>query len=128
MKAWLLNKVSDVEKDNHPLYLSEIERPLPHENEILIRISTCAVCHTELDEIEGRTPPPFYPVVPGHQVIGFVEQRGVNTSFFKENERVGVAWIYDACGSCEFCQRGNENLVTILRQQVAMRMGAMLNT
>ena len=110
MKAWLLNKISDLEMEDRPLHLEKVARPIPGEYEILIRISACGVCHTEIDEIEGRTPPPVYPVIPGHQVIGVVEECGINTSIFKMKERVGVAWIYAACGDCEFCRRGDENL------------------
>ncbi len=110
MKAWLLKNISDLSREMNPLSLEDIPVPQPNENEILIKISCCGVCHTELDEIEGRTPPPVYPVVPGHQVIGYVEETGKNTSYIKKGDRVGVAWIYNACGECEFCKDGNENL------------------
>jgi propanol-preferring alcohol dehydrogenase len=63
-----------------------------------------------LDEIEGRTPPPVLPVVPGHQVVGIVEGSGPGVSRWSNGDRVGVAWIYDACGQCEYCQSGQENL------------------
>jgi propanol-preferring alcohol dehydrogenase len=76
----------------------------------LIKVSTCGVCHTEIDEIEGRTPPLVYPVIPGHQVVGTVVQPLGNESTFKEGDRVGVAWIYSACGTCEYCLSGRENL------------------
>ncbi len=75
-----------------------------------MRVSACAVCHTELDEIEGRTPPPHLPIVLGHQVVGRVEGMGDQVSGFEMGDRVGVAWIYSACGTCKFCLQGEENL------------------
>jgi propanol-preferring alcohol dehydrogenase len=77
---------------------------------VLIKVSVCGVCHTDLDEIEGRTSPPRFPVVPGHQVVGRVEETGSGVSAVRTGERVGVAWIHSACGGCRFCREGNENL------------------
>lgn len=108
MKAWIIEKISDLTKENQPLKLIEVPTPKPGEGEILIKIKACGVCHTEIDEIEGRTPPPEFPVVPGHQAVGNVEISG--SDFFKPGERVGVAWIYSACGKCEYCLSGQENL------------------
>ena len=110
MKAMVLNKLCRLEGENFPLNLVEIPQPEPDENEILIKVSACAVCHTELDEIEGRTPPPHLPIILGHQVVGRVAQAGKNVTRFSNGERVGIAWIYSACGTCEFCREGNENL------------------
>lgn len=70
---------------------------------------------TELDEIEGRTPPPHLPVVPGHQVIGRVAGAGSRANLFRIGERVGIAWIYSACGSCKFCRADKENLCPVFR-------------
>jgi len=110
MKAYILNGTYDLKTDTQPLEMVDIPVPIPKENETLIKVSCCGICHTELDEIEGRTPPPFYPVIPGHQVIGTVEENGINSSRFKKGERVGVAWIFSACGKCEFCRNGMENI------------------
>lgn len=110
MKAWVLNKTYDLLKESQPLELTDMEMPLPKEHEILIKISCCGVCHTELDEIEGRTPPTKFPLVPGHQVVGYVQKSGSLSSKFKKGDRVGVAWIYSACGTCEYCKNGMENL------------------
>lgn len=110
MKAMVLNKVTNLEHNKEPLELVEMARPEPGEGEILVRVSACGVCHTELDEIEGRTPPPRFPVVLGHEVVGQVERPGSGTGKFKVGDRVGIAWIYSACGKCKFCLEENENL------------------
>ena len=110
MKAFVINKVCDLQANPEPLELVELPVPVPGVNDILIRISCCGVCHTELDEIEGRTPPSSYPMIPGHQVIGIVELTGANVKRLKKGDRVGVAWIFSACGECEYCRKGLENL------------------
>jgi propanol-preferring alcohol dehydrogenase len=110
LKSMLLERVSRLEENLEPLRFTEINDPLPAENEILVRVSVCGVCHTELDEIEGRTVPPRFPIVLGHQVIGTVAALGKNAGRFKLGDRVGIAWIYSACGICKFCISGNENL------------------
>ena len=110
MKAMLLYQVAALVQNPTPLQLAELPIPVPGEKEILVRVSACAVCHTELDEIEGRTPPPRLPVVPGHQAVGRVEGLGPGPKRFSIGDRVGVAWIYSACLKCEFCLSGQENL------------------
>jgi propanol-preferring alcohol dehydrogenase len=110
MKAWIIDKISDLTKENQPLTPAEIPKPKPGEGEILIKIKACGVCHTEIDEIEGRTPPPEFPVVPGHQVVGVVEESKTKNGAIKAGDRVGVAWIFSACGTCEYCLSGQENL------------------
>ncbi len=110
MKAMVLNKLTDLLENEKPLDLVELPEPRPGEGEILLRVKACGVCHTELDEIEGRTPPPRLPVIPGHQVVGLVEETGSATSAFGSGERVGVAWVYSACGKCRSCLAGEENL------------------
>ncbi len=110
MRAMVLNKISNLNENEQPLDLVELPDPIPASGEICIKISTCGVCHTELDEIEGRTAPPQLPVVLGHQVVGRVEVRGQGAHRFQEGDRVGVGWIYSACGNCHFCRAGNENL------------------
>lgn len=110
MKAWLLNRVVDLRKESTPLVWTELVMPEPGPGEIRIKISCCGVCHTELDEIEGRTPPPEFPVIPGHQVVGRIDQLGQGCTLHQLHDRVGVAWIYSACGNCEQCRNGFENL------------------
>ena len=110
MKAMILNGVSNLKENRNPLTMVNIPVPVPKDMEVLIKISVCGVCHTELDEIEGRIAPIVFPVVPGHQVVGIVTELGTGTSKFKIGDRVGVAWIYSACGLCKFCLDGKENL------------------
>lgn len=110
MKAMVLRELCRLDENQTPLELAELPDPIPGQREILVKVSACGVCHTELDEIEGRTPPPRLPVVLGHQVVGRVEAAGGQAAAFRIGERVGIAWIYSACGRCKFCQRGDENL------------------
>ena len=88
----------------------ELPDPVPDSNQILVKVSACGICHTELDEIEGRLIPPRFPVVLGHEIDGRVEALGAGVAKFKAGDRVGVAWIYSSCGTCDFCLRGDENL------------------
>src|SRR5512136_2128725 len=115
MKAMLLKEIRKMEGGSIPLSLDEIPVPVPAKDEVLVKVSVCGVCHTELDEIEGRTPPSRFPVVPGHQVVGHVVGRGSRTTRFKDNERVGIAWIHSSCGKCTFCRTGRENLCSDFR-------------
>ncbi|MEM2211683.1 MAG: zinc-dependent alcohol dehydrogenase family protein [Nitrososphaerales archaeon] len=107
MKAQVLRKIARIEEN--PLELLNLPIPQPSYKQILIKVSTCGICHTELDEIEGRIQPKL-PIILGHQVVGRVVKLGYNVSKFKLGDRVGVAWIYSACGECYQCKRGYENL------------------
>jgi len=89
--------------------MEDLPDPVPGPGEILVKVSVCGVCHTELDEIEGRLQSRL-PVVLGHQVVGKVAALGSGVKRFQLGDRVGIAWIYSACGRCHFCQGGNENL------------------
>ncbi|HSO14139.1 MAG TPA: zinc-dependent alcohol dehydrogenase family protein [Anaerolineales bacterium] len=104
MKAMLLREINSLKQNPTPLSFDEMAEPKLNQGEILIRVTRCGVCHTELDEIEGRTPPPQLPVVLGHQAVGIIEE-GEN-----KGQRVGAAWIASACGYCHQCLAGNENL------------------
>ncbi|MGQ9788222.1 MAG: zinc-dependent alcohol dehydrogenase family protein [Candidatus Hadarchaeaceae archaeon] len=108
MKAAVITRIAPVEE--RPLELTNLAQPVPRDNQVLIRVSACGVCHTELDEIEGRAPPTKFPIVPGHEVVGRVEKLGPGASKFNIGDRVGVAWINWACGRCQFCLAGAENL------------------
>lgn len=115
MKAFVLDRVVDLSVTRQPLRMTGIEVPEPGEDEVLLKVRVCGVCHTELDEIEGRTPPPRFPVVLGHQVVGEVVAQGRRVSHPATGERVGVAWIYSSCGECELCRQGKENLCADFR-------------
>lgn len=110
MKAQLLHRCCAMALNATPLEFCERETPVPGSGELLLQVIACGVCHTELDEIEGRTPPPVFPVIPGHQVVARVAALGADVSRFQPGDRVGVAWIYSACGHCPFCRDGLENL------------------
>ncbi len=110
MKAMVLGRTCSVERDASPLELRDIPLPVPGSGEILVLVAVCGVCHTELDQIEGRFRSPRLPVVPGHQIVGVVEENAPGASRFKTGDRVGVAWIHSACGGCKFCRSDRENL------------------
>src|SRR5215213_6455388 len=120
MKAMVLREVTSLQHNEAPLSFTDMPEPVPGEGEVLLRVTRCGVCHTELDEIEGRTPPPQLPVIVGHQVVGIVEdglqrlptlELGMGQSQEAlESVRVGVAWIASACGHCQYCLSGQENL------------------
>jgi D-arabinose 1-dehydrogenase-like Zn-dependent alcohol dehydrogenase len=110
MTAMMLERIHDLRHTDTPLICRQVPVPQPGDHEILIRVTACGVCHTELDEIEGRTPPPRFPVVPGHEVAGRVAGTGAGSRRFSSGQRVGVAWINRACGRCSFCREGLENL------------------
>jgi len=107
MKAMVLARTGPIE--DRPLQLRELPVPEPGTGEIRIQATACGVCHTELDEIEGRLETRL-PVIPGHQIVGRVDAVGPGASRFTPGRRVGVAWIYSACGVCALCRAGNENL------------------
>ncbi len=114
MKALILPKIVSLSQTDTPLDLVELPAPQPLDDEILIRVAACGVCHTELDEIEGRTPPPRLPVILGHEVVGYVDQRGRKFSRFRLGDRVGVGWIHSSSGDAQenlseqFCATGRD--------------------
>lgn len=110
MKAMVLNRLCRLADNDKPLEMVDLPEPVAGDKEILIRILACGVCHTELDEIEGRTPPAGFPIVPGHQIVGKVAETGKQAGKFKLGDRVGIGWINSACGHCKFCRAENENL------------------
>ena len=99
MRAMLLQATASFDANSAPLVLADIDDPVPAADEILVRVAACGVCHTELDEIEGRTPPPQLPVVPGHEVVGRVVAAGSNARRFRQGDRVGVGWIHSSDGT-----------------------------
>ncbi|MGD9548225.1 MAG: zinc-dependent alcohol dehydrogenase family protein [Candidatus Krumholzibacteriia bacterium] len=110
MRAMILEKLAPITPGSLPLRLTDLPDPEPGSGQVLIRVRTCGVCHTELDEIEGRTAPPRLPVVLGHQVVGEVVGRGEGVTAPAIGARVGVGWIASACGECDHCLAGDDNL------------------
>ena len=106
----VLTELCDLNQIKNPLIPKELPDPVVGDEDILVKIMTCGVCHTELDEIEGRTPPPALPIVPGHQIVGRLVQAGSQAKRFKLGARVGIGWIFKACGECAFCLSGQDNL------------------
>lgn len=110
MKAWIIKEISDLTHNFEPLILADVDDPTLSDNEIIIKVHACGVCHTEIDEIEGRATPSFFPIIPGHQIVGEVVELGKFVTKFKVGDRVGAGWIYSACGKCRYCKKGLENL------------------
>ena len=110
MKALVISKINDLSSCREPLDLVDLPDPQPSGSDIIIKVRACGVCHTELDEIEGRTPPEKFPMIPGHEVIGNVVEKGNKANRFEIGDRVGVGWIFSACGQCYFCKNDMENL------------------
>jgi propanol-preferring alcohol dehydrogenase len=108
MKAMVLKKHAPIEEK--PLELVDLPKPTIQDNQILVEVSVCGACHTDLDEVEGRLIPTISPIVPGHQVVGKVVEKGQDVTKFTIGDRVGITWLYSSCGQCDFCQVDNENL------------------
>ena len=108
MQAMVLRSPGPV-ADN-PLALSELPPPEPGPGQIRLRVRACGVCHTDLHTVEGELALPRLPLIPGHQIVGEVDGVGEGVNHTRIGERVGVAWLASACGQCEFCRRGQENL------------------
>lgn len=99
MRAMVLNSTCDMDACRQPLELVELPRPVPGPGEVLVEVSVCGVCHTELDEIEGRTPPPSLPVIPGHEAVGRIVEMGPECTRYELGARVGVGWIHHSDGT-----------------------------
>src|SRR4051812_16746962 len=108
MKAQVLEKPAPV--DSNPLRLMEVERPTPGPQEALVQVLVCGVCHTDLHVTEGELPNPTLPIIPGHQIVGKIVENGSDARRFPVGTRVGIPWLHQACGHCEYCRRGQENL------------------
>ena len=108
MKACVLPSPARVETS--PLGIVDLPKPRPAAGQVLIRVHACGICRTDLHVVEGELPPRKSPVVPGHQVVGVVEETGPGASRFPAGSRVGVPWLHQTCGVCEYCRSGRENL------------------
>jgi propanol-preferring alcohol dehydrogenase len=108
MKAWILKQTAPVEE--RPLQLSDMERPQCGDDEVLVRVSACGICRTDLHVVEGELKTLKSPVVPGHQIVGRVVDTGKDVTEFQSGQRVGVAWLHHTCGHCRYCLSQRENL------------------
>ncbi len=108
MKAMVLRKTGPIASS--PLDAADVPVPTPGPGEILVKVSACGICRTDLHVIEGDLPPVRLPLVPGHQVVGRVDRRGEGAARLPVGARVGIAWLRHTCGACGFCAAGRENL------------------
>ena len=108
MRGWWVEQVGPIE--GGPLRFGERADPEPGPGEVLVRVSVCGVCRTDLHLAEGDLAPHAPGVVPGHEIVGTVERRGPDALRFQVGQRVGIAWLRWTCGTCRFCERGDENL------------------
>src|SRR5579871_4599818 len=98
-----------------PLQLTDTLRPSPRAGEILARVRACGVCRTDLHVVDGELPSPAVPLIPGHEIVGTVVERGPGAARFELGARVGIPWLAWACGECAYCRRGQENLCPFAR-------------
>jgi propanol-preferring alcohol dehydrogenase len=108
MNAMLLHQTKPAEEE--PLRREPKQEPVPASGEILLKVLACGVCHTDLHTVEGDLSLPKMPIIPGHQVVGHVEQNGPGSRRFEVGQRVGVTWFYSSCRTCLYCRGGRENL------------------
>jgi len=108
MKAMVLDSLGDVA--GNPLRLNNVPMPEPGFGEVLVRVSVCGICRTDLHVVEGELERPKLPLIPGHQAVGLISRLGSGVNDRTIGERVGVAWLQGTCGQCEYCRSGRENL------------------
>ena len=108
LRAICLHIQQDITSD--PLQSTDLPLPEVHEDSVLIKVSACGICHTDLHIIEGDLPLRRSPIVPGHQIVGIVERIGAKVKIVKPGQRVGSPWLSSTCGHCSFCKDGKENL------------------
>jgi propanol-preferring alcohol dehydrogenase len=108
MKACVLNKAAPIE--TNPLAFTTVPDPEPQTGQVRVRVAACGVCRTDLHVTEGELPPRKSPIIPGHQVVGVVEKLGPGATRFAPGARVGIPWLHETDGTCEYCRSGRENL------------------
>ena len=104
MKAMVLNKIG------RPLEIAERDIPEPGPNQVLVKVSACGVCRTDLHVVDGELPNVPLPIVPGHEIVGTVAKTGSNVQGYMNGQRVGIPWLGHTCGACSYCLSGQENL------------------
>ncbi len=113
MRALCLNGARSIE--DHPLMPVELSVPIPDPGELRLRVLACGLCRTDLHIVEGDLPLPTLPIVPGHQIVGIVDEVGQGVTRFQVGDRLGVPWLYSTCGRCAFCRHDQENLCDMAR-------------
>jgi propanol-preferring alcohol dehydrogenase len=104
-----------LQRGGEPLSAADLPRPEPGPGQVLIAVSACGVCRTDLHVVEGDLHEGKLPVIPGHEIVGRVARAGSGVTQFKQGDRVGVPWLGHTCGACEFCASGRENLCDAAR-------------
>ena len=104
MRAQLLTQAG------HPLAAADLPEPRPAPGQLLIAVKACAVCRTDLHILDGELPEPKLPLVPGHEIVGTVLEKGADAGRFAIGDRIGVPWLGWTCGICDYCKSGHENL------------------
>src|SRR5262245_30461557 len=99
-----------LESAGRPLRLADVPIARPGAGQVLVRIHACAVCRTDLHIIDGELPEPKLPLIPGHEIVGRVVERGEGVERFALGARVGIPWLGWTCGECKFCRSNRENL------------------
>ena len=108
MEAWIIDRTEPGR--THPLRPGEVPDPRPSWGEVLVDITACGVCRTDLHLVKGEIPPRRAGVIPGHEVVGVVQQLGEGATRFAVGDRIGIAWLRQTCGVCRWCRSGAENL------------------
>jgi propanol-preferring alcohol dehydrogenase len=113
MRAMVVHTPAAIERS--PLAMADLPAPTPAAGEILVRVTACGVCRTDLHVCEGDLAPKLPRIIPGHEVVGVVESLGAGCKRFAPGARVGIAWLRETCGVCAYCRRGRENLCSNAR-------------
>src|SRR5712691_2702559 len=99
-----------LEQQRAPLQMTDLAEPEPGPGQVLIRVHACGVCRTDLHVVDGELPEPKLPLVPGHEIVGSVAEKGQRVERFAVGDRIGVPWLGFTCGTCRYCRAGRENL------------------
>lgn len=110
MRAWWVGQPGPI--DDGPLRWGQRPDPAPGASQVRVQVTCCGVCRTDLHLAEGDLPPRRHDVVPGHEIVGYVDVAGSDVTRFQPGDRVGVAWLRSTCGRCRYCRQGRENLCT----------------
>jgi alcohol dehydrogenase, propanol-preferring len=106
----LIMRAMVLERQRQPLILKEVEKPVPTASQVLINVTACGICRTDLHVVDADLTEPVLPLIPGHQIVGMVEQVGEGVSDIRPGQRIGIPWLGSSCGHCWYCDHGKENL------------------